>query len=76
MYDAARKYLGPARLQDRALAGRQLRHLARHGRLLDHGIAARRRDEAPLGRARAYRRAALGRIGRRKQSGVARALSA
>ena len=41
MYDAIRKYLEACRLQDRALAGRQFRHLARHGRLLGDGIAAR-----------------------------------
>src|SRR5256885_1459028 len=44
----------------RTLAGRQLRHVARYGRLLGHGVDARRRDEAALGRSGAYTGVALG----------------
>ena len=36
MYDAARRVLEARALEGRPLAGRQLLHLARHGRLLAH----------------------------------------
>ena len=51
MYDAARRSPCWPRSGGRALAGRQLRHLARDGRLLAHGHAARRRADVALGRA-------------------------
>ena len=43
MYNAARRLLEKRGLRIAPLAGRQLRHLARHGRLLDHLDDARRR---------------------------------
>ena len=49
-----------ARPRDRALAGRQLHDLARHGRLLADADQARRRADQPLGRPRAHPCAALG----------------
>ena len=59
MYHAAR-----ARLEKQGfaspLAGRQLRHLAGDGRLLDHGFAARRRDDGALGRAGSHAIISLG----------------
>ena len=60
MYNAARRLLDAPGLDRRALAGRHLRDLARHGRLLDHRDAARRGADAPLGCAGAHRGAALG----------------
>ncbi|GCC46981.1 hypothetical protein chiPu_0031122, partial [Chiloscyllium punctatum] len=45
-----------ARPAHRALAGRQLRHLARHGRLLAHGEPARCRDDGAVGRPGAHGR--------------------
>ena len=66
MYNSARKLLREARRDRRALAGRQLRHLARHGRLLAHRHHARRRDREALGRAGAHAGAALGDVGARK----------
>ena len=59
MYDAARRVLEAKGLQGRALAGRQLLHLARHGRLLAHRHRARRRAARAVGRAGAYGGAAL-----------------
>ena len=56
------KILRGARRHRRPLAGRLLRHFARHGRLLDHADHARRGDGEILGRAGAYRGAALGHV--------------
>ncbi len=51
---------GEAGRQDSAFAGRELCHLARHGRLLDHSDHARRPDGQAVGRASANRRVAMG----------------
>ena len=40
MYNAARSAARKARRARRSLAGRKLRHFARHGRMLDHGLHA------------------------------------
>ena len=60
MYHAARAEVEKRGVAGRPLAGRQLRHLARHGRLLDHGLHARRRTRAAVGRAGRDPRSALG----------------
>ena len=59
MYDAARRLLDAQGPEGRPLAGRQLLHLARHGRLLAHGDRARRRADGLVGRAGAHGGAAL-----------------
>src|SRR6185295_11587532 len=46
-------------------AGRQFRHLARHGGLLHHGVDAGYGDEALVGRSRPHASAALGNVARR-----------
>ena len=66
MYDAVRRLLEASRHDRRAFAGRQLRHLARYGRLFGDGVDARRGDEAPLGRSRSYTGFALGNVAVRK----------
>ena len=62
MYNSARKMLEKHGVNDRALARRLLRDLARHGRLLDHADHARRQHGEALGRAGPHGGAALGHV--------------
>ena len=60
MYHAARRLLESARIAGGPIAGRQLRDLARHGRLLAHRDPARSRTARAVGRPGTHARAPLG----------------
>ena len=68
IYNAARKLLEKHGLTAARSLGRQLRDLARHGRLLADGLPARRGIAASLGRPGPYRRAQMGDVDSRGQT--------
>ena len=73
VYRELDRFLQGRGITHRAAPGRQLHHLARDGRLLDHAAQARRRPDAPVGRAGRHARAALGLRGRREHHRLRRA---
>ena len=60
MFGEVSALLQKAGVRDRAKPGRQLHHVARHGRMLGHRAARRRRHARALGRARRDSRTAMG----------------
>ena len=78
MYNEVNKILGGHGVHDRAVAGRLLHHLARHGRRVGHPAQGRRRAALALGRSGQHAGAEMGHLthGRERDHGGPRRVGA